>query len=516
MALELAVLRSVFPLLTTPNLILNNSSKTIRIYLQITFPEVKEKVQLLLTDRFNTIILERISTYMSEEVKAQRGQFFTVNHTVQKVMLGLIQTDKAGKILEPSAGEGHLVVALENAGYTDVTSVEFDPELTAISINQPIRASFFDFAATRDIDYSCIFGNPPYVAWKSLEKEQTENPNLVAVKKDYSDKANLYYLFMDKCIDVLTDNGEIIFIVPKEWLYTSSAAPLRKKMLETGSITHVVDCGEEKLFPDADVPAIVIFRFQKGLVSRKTNYATSLDKAVNDAWEERVIEETGDRLIFLDAETATLIDGWGVLDDFMSAKVGIVSGADPIFRVDDPSLYEKEGLVQYLTTKGLEWFIDVNHVASETDLPPKIQAFLLSHKKRLITRRIAKFDENNWWKYGAIRNRDAMLTDADRFYVYGKTRSSSPFFASPGAVFYSGGVMGVFVKDELPENVMVEDVVALLNSDIYRTLFVSMQLTTGNKLSLQPSTLATLPFPKTAEQFVTVNEVIKTSSKKNQ
>ena len=195
-------------------------------------------------------------------------------------MLDLIQTDKTEKFLEPSAGEGHLVVALENAGYTDITSVEFDPELEAISITKPVRASFFDFAATRDIDYSCIFGNPPYVAWKSLEKEQTENPNLTAVKKDYSDKANLYYLFMDKCIDVLTADGEMIFIVPKEWLYTSSAAPLRVKMLEQGSITHIVDCGEEKLFPDADVPAIVIFRYQKGLNSRKTSYATSLDNAV--------------------------------------------------------------------------------------------------------------------------------------------------------------------------------------------------------------------------------------------
>lgn len=450
---------------------------------------------------------------MSEETKAQRGQFFTVNDRVQKVMLDLIQTDKEGKMLEPSAGEGHLVVALENAGYTDITSVEFDPELEALSKTKPIRGSFFDFAASRDIDYSCIFGNPPYVAWKALEKEQTNNPNLVAVKKGYSDKANLYYLFMDKCIDVLTADGEMIFIVPKEWLYTSSAAPLRMKMLAQGSITHIVDCGEEKLFPDADVPAIVIFRYQKGLTSRETQYATSLDNAVTEIWEKRVIEETGDRLIFLDTETVALIEGWGVLDDYMSVKVGIVSGADPIFRVDNPSLYEPEGVVQYLTTKGLEWFIDVNHVSSEDELPTKIKKFLLSHKERLISRKIAKFDENNWWKYGAIRNRDAMLTDAPRFYVSGRTRATTPFFLSPNAVFYAGGTMGIFVKDELPGEVTVEDVIELLNSDIYRKLFVSMQLTTGNKLSLQPSTLATLPFPKTEEQFLKVLQLTKNNGK---
>lgn len=451
---------------------------------------------------------------MSEDVKAQRGQFFTVNNRVQKIMLDLIKTDKAGKILEPSSGEGHLVVALENAGYTDITSVEFDQDLQAVSITQPVRTSFFDYAATRDIDFSCIFGNPPYVGWKSLEKEQIENPNLVAIKENYSDKANLYYLFMDKCIDVLKTDGEMIFIVPKEWLYTSSAAPLRKKMLASGSITHVIDCGEEKLFPDADVPAIVIFRFQKGLNSRKTRYAISLDNAVVDVWEERIIEETGDRLIFLDAETAALIAGWGVLDDFMSVKVGIVSGADPLFRITDPSLYEEDGLNQYLTTKGMEWFIDVNHVGSEDQLPPKIKSFLLSHKERLISRRISKFDENNWWKYGAIRNKDSMLSDADRFYTLVKTRSETPFFIASDAVFYSGGIMGVFVKNELPANVTLEEVVELLNSDFYRKLFVSMQLTTGNKLSLQPSTLATLPFPKTEAQFKNVSNVTSKNKKR--
>ena len=444
---------------------------------------------------------------MSDELKAQRGQFFTVNDRVQAVMLDLIQTSKDGKVLEPSSGEGHLVVALEEAGFTDITSVEFDPDLKALSKSQPVRGSFFDYLAGTDTRYDCIFGNPPYVGWKSLEQEQKENPNLLAVKKDYSDKANLYYLFIDRCIDALVSGGEIVFIVPKEWLYTSSALPLRVKMLTTGALTHVVDCGEEKLFPDADVPAIVIFRFQKGLHTAKTQYSLSLDNAVAGKWEERVIEETGDRLIFLDPDTASVIDGWGLLEDYLSVKVGIVSGADPIFRVTDPSLYEPEGLKQYLTTKGMEWFIDVNHVDAEADLPPRIKDFLLSHKEKLISRRITKFDEGNWWKYGAIRNRDAMLSDADRFYSFVKTRSVSPFFLCDEAELFSGGVLGIFVKDELPEGMTVESVVELLNSDFYRGLFEMMQLTTGNKLSLQPSTLGTLPFPNTAEQALNVTQI---------
>lgn len=446
---------------------------------------------------------------MSEENKAQRGQFFTVNDRVHRVMLALITASRQSKVLEPSSGEGHLVKILEDANFEDITSVEYDPDLKAVSESEPIRASFFDFAQGTDNRYSCIFGNPPYVSWKELEDDQTQNPNLISVKKDYSDKANLYYLFMDKCIDLLTEDGEIVFIVPKEWLYTSSAEPLRVKMLATGSITHVVDCGEEKLFPDADVPAIVIFRYQKGLDSRKTLYATTLDNAVADSWEERVIEETGNRLIFLAPDTASVIDGWGVLGDVMSVKVGIVSGADPIFRVTDHTLYEPSGLRQYLTTKGLEWFIDVNHIRMEENLPPKIKTFLLSHKNRLISRRIAKFDESNWWKYGAIRNKEAMVGSAPRFYSFVKTRSESPFFMQEEAELFSGGLLGIFLKESFPATVKVDDVVQLLNSELYRKLFASMQLTTANKLSLQPSTLATLPLPKTDEQWSKVLQLIK-------
>lgn len=451
---------------------------------------------------------------MSEDAKAARGQFFTVNKRVQEAMLDLIETDQKGSFLEPSSGEGHLVAALENAHYANITSVEYDPNLAVISNSQPIRASFFDFAATQTKTYDCIFGNPPFVGWKSLEKEQTENPNLAEIKERYSDKANLYYLFIDKAIDLLSHDGELIFIVPKEWLYTSSASPLRDKILETGNLTHIIDCGEEKLFPDADVPAIVIFRYQKtGTPQGRTKYALTLNAALNNEWEDRIVTKTGDRLIILDPLTSATIENWGTLNDYLSVKVGIVSGADPIFRVTDPTSYEPETVTQYLTTKGLEWFIDVNHIDREEDLPEKTKNYLLAYKAKLISRRISKFDENNWWKYGAIRNKETMLTTADRFYALVKTRSATPFFTNKEAKLFAGGVLGIFAKKELPEGITVEDITELLNTDFYRKLFASMQLTTGNKLSLQPSTLGTLPFPATDKELRTTLDTLLSQKK---
>ena len=45
-----------------------------------------------------------------------------------------------------------------------------------------------------------------------------------------------------------------MLIVPKEWLYSTSAAPLREKMKRDGSLTHIIDIGEERVFDDAMPP----------------------------------------------------------------------------------------------------------------------------------------------------------------------------------------------------------------------------------------------------------------------
>lgn len=58
-----------------------------------------------------------------------------------------------------------------------------------------------------------------------------------------------------------------------------------------------------------------------------------------------------------------------------------------------------------------------------------------------------KITDSNWFRYEAVRNRDAMLSDTERFYVKNRTRESEPFFDDAvsrelGAVLYSGGILG--------------------------------------------------------------------------
>jgi adenine-specific DNA-methyltransferase len=422
------------------------------------------------------------------DTKQQRGQFFTTNPKVQAVMHRLV-THTSGVLLEPSAGAGDLLFEFEKNKNFKIEAVELDSSIATKCKTKIVFQDFFVFAVGKDNRYDVIYGNPPYVAWKSLE--QDTKVSAADVKKEYSDKTNLYHLFIDRCIDLLAPRGELVFIVPKEWLYTSSAAPLRNKVLREGSLTHIIDCGEEKLFADADVPALLIFRFVKGERVKHVQFSGSLDEAYNDSFSDKTLTNTNGRYILLDDELTKEVTSWGRLKDNFDVKVGIVSGSDNIYRVGDSGL-SGSGTKNYLTTKGVELFIDCNDFDKESDIPKAVLAELKKHKAELLKRKISKFDDTNWWKYGAIRNKDSMASDSERFYALVKTRSATPFFENDEK-FYGGGILGIFKNGK----VTVKSALKILNSTVYRGVMEAMFLTTGNKVSLQPATLEDAPFPKT-------------------
>lgn len=426
--------------------------------------------------------------------KQQRGQFFTTNDKVQTVLTRLLHNK--GTLLEPSAGAGHLVVAAENTNKFSITAWELDTAIVPTCATPITFGNFFTLADQVVDLFDSVLANPPFVAWREVEQATIDAAK--NVKAAYSDKTNLYHLFIDRCIDLVKADGEMVFIVPKEWLYTTSAAPLRTKIMREGFISHFVDCGEEKLFTDADVPAIVIFRWQKTSKTAPVKYADSLDAAFDNKWSERVLTASNSRLMLLPKQTAKDIKAWGVFADCYSVKVGMVSAADNVFRLPAGTQVEDNAVKNYITTKGVEKFIDLNHIKTEAGLPPKAKAYLTQFKPVLLARGIRKFDETNWWQYGAVRN-SSLMADilTDRFYAFAKTRNT-PFFTTPvtEATFFSGGILGIYSKGTVG-GVKPATAVKILNHPNFWFIFDAMFLTTGNKVSFQPATLEDLPFPKT-------------------
>ena len=411
-------------------------------------------------------------------------------------MADLVQS-RSGKALEPSAGAGHLVKVLEDSyPHLLIDAVELDESFSPVCRASVLHQDFFTFAPHHLSEYQVVFGNPPYVAYK--EVEEATRISAQSVKAAYSDKTNLYHLFIDRLIDVLAPLGEMVLIVPKEWLYTTSAAPLRARLSALGALTHVVDCGEEKLFDDASVPALLIFRWVKSLPQASVSFAPDSLSAQSGLFSPRQLLVSDQRWMLLPPDLVPVVSSFSRLSDQFDVRVGLVTGMDKVFKLASAGLVEAE-CVQYQvdTSRTAVPFVNVNNFAPDV-LPPRAAAHLAAHKPALLARRIAHFDESNWYKYGAVRNDEHMRSAAPRFFALVKTRSPQPFFTVPGAKFFSGGVLGIFQKESAC--VPVDLAVRVLNSPRYRPVLEGMFLTSADKVSLQPATLSDAPFPSTSEQ----------------
>jgi adenine-specific DNA-methyltransferase len=99
--------------------------------------------------------------------------------------------------------------------------------------------------------YKTIIGNPPYVKTKN---------------------GNLYIDFTRKCYELLDNNGELIFIVPSDFLKKTSAVKLLNMMIQNGTFTHIYHPNNEHLFENASID-IIIYRYCKNInIDKKILY----------------------------------------------------------------------------------------------------------------------------------------------------------------------------------------------------------------------------------------------------
>jgi adenine-specific DNA-methyltransferase len=99
----------------------------------------------------------------------------------------------------------------------------------------------------------------------------------------------------------------------------------------------------------------------------------------------------------------------------------------------------------------------------------KINEYLLKHKKILIERKIRKFNNDNWFEWGAPRNITTIKNNIgkDCIYIYNLTRKTKIAFL--GKVNYFGGSLLILIpKKECDLN----KIISYLNSDIFKSNFL--------------------------------------------
>ena len=219
---------------------------------------------------------------------------------------------------------------------------------------------------------------------------------------------------------------ELFHQIQPDFLKTTGAAQLNTWLFDQGTITHFDDLGDARIFAGA-TPNCAIWRFEKGNLTHRTN-------------DGRRMTLCGGQLLFARGIYSV------PLASVFSVKVGAVSGADDIFT--NTELGNTDFVCSKTAATG-----ELRRMIFDLPLPE-----LEAHKERLLARRVTRFDENNWWKWGRRHH----VSDAPRIYVNHKTRNLQPFFLN-GCKNYDGSILALFPHQKTLDMATMRQLTALLN-----------------------------------------------------
>jgi len=211
-----------------------------------------------------------------------RGAYYTPLQ-LSNAMVNLCASENIHTVLEPSCGDGVFLDSIrqlnliEKIGTIDAVEIEPD-EAEKVRRNycdyqnvHVLNKDFFEFYS-RMVDaqtqYDLILGNPPYIRYQYLTETQRElQSNILTSHGMKANKLiNAWVAFLVACVQLLSENGRIAFVIPAEILQVAYAEDLRLFLSEhLAKITLITF--EQLVFPDIE-QEVVIFIGEKGSVEK--------------------------------------------------------------------------------------------------------------------------------------------------------------------------------------------------------------------------------------------------------
>tara|TARA_A100001015_G_scaffold295435_1_gene374399 strand:+ start:404 stop:1567 length:1164 start_codon:yes stop_codon:yes gene_type:complete len=386
---------------------------------------------------------------------SELGQFFTEHPVLKQYIKNLSKNkdDLSKKYLEPSCGAGDLLNLFDNP----ITAVEIDKNIKNLTDKQILYQDFMFYSLENKFD--TIYGNPPYLKYDKKWVFDT----------CYS-SCNMYVYFIEKAFRHLNHKGEIIFVVPRDFLNNTRVGRFREYLLKHGSITDIIDFQEHKMFSKSH-PHIIIFRYEKGNLEHKTKYTFYQEETMNCK-----------TFIYNNIYYFFKKVPEHLLSNYFSIKVGLVSGANQIF--EHNGLIEQDTIniicSDYFNTKTKK-----KYYLTENQEHPVLKIY----KDKLINRKIREFGEHNWHEWGAIRNINFMkeMKGTPCIFVNCKTRKKNPFFIDK--VDYFDGSMLCLIPTQ---NLNLEHWRDILNNN--DKLFKIQGMLVGKRYSFTQKTLSNFRF----------------------
>jgi len=354
------------------------------------------------------------------------GQYFTTNDGLKNKVLELVMNNP-DVILEPSVGQGDLIqIIYNNNNKMQFDMYEIDTKIKMLD-DIPKNVIYEDFIKA-DIKkkYKTIIGNPPFVRTTTR---------------------NLYIDFIEKCYNLLENNGELIFIIPSDFFKLTCASKLLNNMISNGTFTHIYHPHNEKLFENASID-VIVFRYCKN---------NKLTKQVLYNNEKLYIINNEGLITFNKNNNINKVS----FKEYFDIYVGLVTGKDSVYK------NKEHGNIELLNGENKrDKYIFIEDFPSTNE---KINKYLLSYKDELMSRKKKKFNEKNWFEWGAPRNIKTIKENIGKecIYIYNLTRRKN--IAFKGNVKYFGGGLIILIPKK---KINLDTILSYLNSDDFKSNFI--------------------------------------------
>lgn len=185
--------------------------------------------------------------------------YYTKSSPIVTYMIDMLSVNSSMKVLEPCAGDGVFVDDLISR-FPNIAIDTFELNPDAVKMLQNKYKSFASVSVTYGDAltheklslfsnsggfYDRIVANPPYGGWQDHERRKMLKGiyGNLSVKETYS-------LFLYRAINLLRENGVLVFIIPDTWLNLHRHTELRKYIFLNTKIIEIA------LFPSSFFPNI--------------------------------------------------------------------------------------------------------------------------------------------------------------------------------------------------------------------------------------------------------------------
>lgn len=362
--------------------------------------------------------------------------------------------------------------------------------------------------------YNIILGNPPYLGEKYHKEIFQELKKTEFGKKYYQPKMDYFYFFIEKGIDLLEENGILIYLTTNYWLKADSAESLRGKLRREGNFFKIENY-DHSIFKTAVGQHNIIFSWKKSFEKDEVEIVENDQKFI--LLNSEIYEENHNKILLIPPAYKDEIikikkNSNYILSDLVNINQGIVSGADKVFVFKEWNEEYKDYLKPFYKNKDVGkynvskeppfWILYLDRKVKLNSLTKK---YLEDFKEKLSSRREVVQNRINWWELQWAR--DEKIFKVPKIIVRQRCKTNN--FAYTEKDFY--GSADIYYLTGKTNNINLFYLLGYLNSKVFLSWYNYVGKKKGKNLEFYSTPLKETPiiYPEETSEIIYVENLVK-------